>query len=83
MDKSIVVNYVCEHATVQETLSRNVYTVRFPNPHSARFFKADDPETLVEKVWSFVQTTDGRKSVAGLDFSAYTDENYSSEGEEE
>ena len=83
MDKSIVINYVCEHATVQETISRNVYSVRFPNPNSTRFFTADDPETLVEKVWSFVQTNEARKSIAELDFSAYTDENYNSEGDEE
>lgn len=82
MDKNTVINYVCEHVTVQESLSRNTYIVRFPNPHSAKFFKADDPETLVEKVWDFSQTSEGRKAIKDLDFSAYTDEKYNSdEGE--
>lgn len=83
MKKSTVINYVCEHAIMQETITRNAYSVRFPNPHSAKLFTANDIETLVERVFAFANTDDGRKSLEGLDFSAYTDENYNSEEESE
>ncbi len=83
MEKSTVINYVCEHATVQETITRNTYCVRFPNPSSSKFFTANDVETLVERVFSFVETNEGRKMIEGLDFSAYTDENYNPEEESE
>lgn len=81
MEKSTVINYVCEHAGVQEKITRNTYSVRFPSPHHRKFFTADDPEGLVEKIWDFIQTNEGRKMIEGLDFSAYTDENYNSEEE--
>lgn len=83
MEKSIVINYVCEHAGVQEKITRNTYSIRFPHPSSSRFFTADDPEGLVEKIWNFVQTNEGRKLASGYDFSAYTDENYNPEEESE
>lgn len=81
MDKSTVINYVCEHAMVQETVIKNIYFVRFPNPHSSKNFQSDDPEGLVENIWNFIQTNEGKKLINGLDFSAYLDENYNSEGE--
>jgi len=37
----------------------------------------------VERVWEFSQTNDGRKMIEGLDFSAYTDENYNPDVDEE
>ncbi len=83
MEKSTLINYICEHATVQETITRNTYCVRFPNPHSAKLFTSNDVESLVERVWEFSQTNDGRKMIEGLDFSAYTDENYNPEEESE
>jgi hypothetical protein len=82
MEKSTVINYVCEHALVSETITRNTYSIRFPHPLSSRFFTANDPEGLVEKIWDFVQTSEGQKLASGYDFSAYKDENYNSDEEE-
>lgn len=83
MEKSTIINYVCENATVQESLVRNAYCVRFPTPHSSKFFTANDVETLLERVWEFCQTDEGRKLISQYDFTAYTDEFYIPNGEEE
>jgi len=80
MDKNTIINFVCEHATVAETITKSVYSVRFPSS-TGKFFTADDTEVLVNKVYAFTETNEGQKLIAGYDFSAYTDENYNTEEE--
>jgi len=83
MEKSTIINYVCEHVMFDEFSSDGTRIVRFPFPVSENVFTASSEESLVNKIWNYVQTNDGRKLIEGLDFSAYTDENYNPEEESE
>lgn len=83
MEKSTIINYVCEHALVSELVTHNNYSVRFPYPNSSMIFTASDPETLVDRVWNYVNTTEGRNLIVKRDFTEYTDEFYVPSGDEE
>ena len=55
-------NYVIQHAGYQEQNPLNsAYTVRFPTPTSPRSFFASSPDELVNKLFNFGRTAEGRE----------------------
>lgn len=82
MKKSTIVNYVCHNAFLLELSTHNNYSVRFPLPDSEMIFVANDLETLIERVWNFVNTNAGTNLVNHYDFTEYLEENYNPEGDE-
>lgn len=80
MEKSTVINYVCENSFTDEFSKSRL--VRFPYPSSGMIFSAKDDETLVGRIWNYIQTVDGRKLISKVDFTSYEDEFYMSGDEE-
>ena len=72
MKKIQAQNYVMENARYMPDAPQNAcYFVRFPKPTSTKNIFSGDTRELVEKVYQFAKTIDGRRLCRDVDFSEY------------
>ena len=72
MTKNQAINYVIKNARYHEDAPKTPYSVRFPTPHSSKFFCSADTSELVDDIFHYANlNSDGRTKCKDIDFSAY------------
>jgi hypothetical protein len=71
MNKIQAVNYVRTNGRYSENSPNNKYFVRFPNPYGRMVFFSSDTLDLVEQIFRYSKSKEGKEKCQDRDWSKY------------